>query len=76
MPIRPEEDDRDERKHVFALTDELLNLIESDQGYFHVSDGETFATIEEFFERMRGRLKCGQSAVRKMRAFLKKHNQL
>jgi hypothetical protein len=58
------------------LNDEIFNAIEESQGYFHVSDGECFATKAEFFERMRGRLRFGRKACRILAAFLKRHGEL
>ncbi len=66
----------DEGHKVQDLADELLESVETAQGYFFVSDGETFPTTAQFFERIRGRLEYGKLAVRKMRAFLKKHGEL
>jgi len=56
-----------EHDEVRRLTDELFRLVEQSQGYFFVSDGEDFETKAEFFERIRGRLAWGRSAVAKMR---------
>lgn len=66
----------DERKQVSALTDELFKEIHGAQGYFYLSDGETFLTRAEFFARIRGRLRHGQEAVRIMQAFLRRHGEL
>lgn len=71
-----ENPERDERAQVDGLVDELWRKIELHQGYFFMSDGETFPTKAQFFERIRGRLEHGEEAVKKMRAFLKKHQQL
>lgn len=68
--------DIDETMEVCRLTDELFAKVQTDQGYFHMSDGETFASKAKFFARIRGRLTHGKDAVRKMEAFLKKHGQL
>jgi hypothetical protein len=65
-----------ERDEVDALTDELFHAVQKEQGYAHVSDGETFATKAEFFRRIRGRLEWSRAATRRMRAFLKKHGEL
>lgn len=65
-----------ERKRVDLLTDDLFRAVEESQGLFHVSDGETFHTGQEFFERVRGRLEWGKEAVRLMQAFLRKHGEL
>jgi hypothetical protein len=62
-------------EQVAVLADELFRAVELHQGYFFVSDGEMFPTPAEFFERVRGRLKHGRRAVRKMHAFLKKHGE-
>lgn len=61
---------------VLRLGDQLFKSIESDQGYFHVSDGEVFASKAKFFDRVRGRLRHGKAAVLKMEKFLAKHGQL
>lgn len=68
--------DIDETMEVCRLADQLFALVERDQGYFHQSDGETFASKAKFFARIRGRLAHGKEAVRKMEAFLEKHGQL
>jgi hypothetical protein len=64
-----------ERQEVSRLTDELFRAVELPQGYFHISDGETFATKAEFFERIRGRLRHGRAAVHAMEAFLDKYSE-
>lgn len=61
---------------VEKLTDELFSKIERAQGFAFVSDGEMFATTEEFFERIRGRLGWQREGVAIMTAFLRKHGQL
>lgn len=61
---------------VDKLTQELFALVQGPQGFFYVSDGESFPTTDLFFERIRGRLKHGEDAVKKMKAFLRKHRQL
>lgn len=66
----------DETTRVSLLVDDLFRAVETDQGYFYVSDGETFASSAKFFERVRGRLKHGKEATRKMEAFLRKHGEL
>jgi hypothetical protein len=63
-------------KEVDELVDELFNAVQLNQGYFHISDGETFNTKREFFKRIKGRLAHGQIAVQKMKAFLKKYDQI
>jgi hypothetical protein len=60
---------------VARLVEELFALVQGHQGYFHISDGETFASKAKFFERIRGRLHHGKQAVRLMEGFLKKHGQ-
>lgn len=65
----------DKRKEVDRLVQELFGAVQTSQGYFYVSDGETFATRAEFFERIRGRLDWGREAVAKMNAFLRKHGE-
>jgi hypothetical protein len=62
-------------KTVDELVDELFRLVEPHQGYFHVSDGETFPTTEQLFGRLRGRLEHGRAAVKKMNAFLRKYGE-
>lgn len=66
----------DETMLVALLVDDLFRAVETNQGLFHVSDGETFASKAKFFERVRGRLTHGREAVRKMEGFLRKHGQL
>jgi hypothetical protein len=66
----------DDRKRIELLTDDLFRSVQGAQGFFHVSDGETFATSQEFFERIRGRLGWGKEAVKRMEAFLRKHGEL
>jgi hypothetical protein len=63
-------------KRVEVLADELFSAIQMSQGYFYVSDGETFESPAKFFERIRGRLKYGRQAVRLMEAFLRNHREL
>lgn len=65
-PQYPEVDD---------LVQELFHAVQSAQGYFFVSDGETFPTKEEFFERIRGRLEHGRDAVHIMNRFLRKYHE-
>jgi hypothetical protein len=70
-------DDRiDETMEVARMAADLFRKVETHQGYFHVSDGEMFASKAKFFERIRGRLNHGRRAVHKMEAFLRKHGQL
>lgn len=64
------------RAEVEKLTDELFNLVEEAQGHAFFSDGETFETTAEFFERVRGRLKWNDVASKVIRSFLRKHKQL
>lgn len=66
----------DETMQVALLADDLFKKVETHQGYFHVSDGETFASRAKFFDRIRGRLSHGKEAVRQMEAFLRKHGEL
>lgn len=66
----------DERAEVDGLVNELFHRVQKEQGYAHVSDGETFATKAEFFQRIRGRLEWSKAASRRMRAFLKKYDEL
>lgn len=65
-----------EREKVHELADELFAAIERSQGFAHVSDGETFPTVEAFFERIRGRLEHQRKGARIMADFLRRHNQL
>lgn len=65
-----------ERAEVEELADELFAAVQKAQGHAFVSDGETFATKKEFFERIRGRLEWSMAASRRMRVFLKKHDAL
>lgn len=65
-----------ETKEVDELVDDLFRAVHVNQGYFHVSDGETFNTKREFFKRVKGRLAHGQLAVQRMKAFLKQHGQI
>jgi hypothetical protein len=64
-----------DRKSVEKLVDELFTEIQAPQGYFHLSDGETFASLDEFFERIRKRLEAGRDAVWIMNRFLRKHHE-
>ena len=66
----------DEKDEVDKLADELFRKVSKEQGYAFVSDGETFTTKAAFFERVRGRLEWNKAATRRMRDFLRKHNQL
>jgi len=61
---------------VTKLVDELFQKVQLEQGHAFVSDGETFPTKAEFFQRIRGRLEWSKAATRRMRAFLKKHGEL
>lgn len=64
-----------EREQVAKLADELFAAVELHQGFFHISDGENFDTLGEFWERIRGRLAHGRKACRIMADFLAKHGQ-
>lgn len=66
----------DETMEVAKLVDDLFAKVQKNQGHFHISDGETFASKAKFFERIRGRLAHGKQAVRVMEAFLRKHGEL
>lgn len=57
------------------LVDELFSAIQTAQGYSFCSDGETFASVPDFFARIRGRLRWSEEATQVMRAFLKKYDQ-
>ncbi len=60
---------------VDKLADELFREVQRSQGFFFVSDGETFPTKEQFFERIRGRLEHGRDAVHIMNRFLRKYRE-
>ena len=64
-----------ERDKVHDLADELFSKVQRAQGNAFCSDGETFPTTEQFFERIRGRLEWNKRASRIMSAFLRKHGQ-
>lgn len=63
---------------VYDLNDELFAAVERDQGLAHVSDGQFGGdpSRDEFFNVVRAQLRHAQAAARKMRAFLKKYDQL
>lgn len=61
---------------VDKLADELFSKIQRAQGYAFISDGETFPTKEQFFERIRGRLAYQRKGVRIMADFLRKYGEL
>lgn len=61
------------KRAVEKLVDELFCAVEQSQGYAFVSDGETFVTTAEFFERVRGRLGYARKTVVAMEMFLCKH---
>jgi hypothetical protein len=58
------------------LLSEIFNAIQGDQGNFHISDGEDTTSRDALFQMLRWRLRHGKAAVRKLRAFLKKHGEL
>lgn len=60
---------------VARLVDELFGAVQGAQGYAHVSDGETFTNVPDFFARIRGRLRWSEEATRLIRDFLKKYDQ-
>lgn len=64
-----------EKEQVDVLADELFRKIEKSQGMAFVSDGETFSTRAQFFERIRGRLQWQREGVRVMSAFLRKYGE-
>lgn len=66
---------KDESEQVDALVDELFHKVELSQGYAFFSDGETFPTLAQFFERVRGRLAHQREGVRIMSAFLRKYGE-
>lgn len=64
-------------KTVAALADELFGLVQLDQGKGFVSDGlEVIETRAEFFEIVRGHLEHSERACQKLRAFLRKYDEL
>jgi hypothetical protein len=63
-----------EQREVERLVDDLFHKVQSAQGFAFVSDGETFNTKAELFERIRGRLEHNKLASRIMAAWLRKHN--
>lgn len=63
-------------RSVAELADELFSKIERAQGMAFVSDGEHFPTVEQFFERVRGRLDWQRRSVRVMADFLRKYDEL
>ena len=63
-------------KAVEKLNNELFRKIERSQGYFFVSDGEEFPTVDAYLDRLRGRLEHGEAAVKIMRDFIKKHSKV
>lgn len=65
-----------EQDEVHKLADELFREVELEQGRAFVSDGETFGTKVEFFQRVRGRYEWSKAASRRILAFLKKHGEL
>lgn len=68
-------DRKDERKAVDALADELFQAVEEAQGYAFISDGETFRTTAEFFNRVQGRLAWSRLSVELIEKFLVKHGK-
>lgn len=66
----------DESAEVDLLTDELFTEIQRAQGFAFFSDGETFRTKAEFFERVRGRLEWQKRGLVIMTRFLKRHGEL
>lgn len=61
---------------VEQLADELFTAVQGAQGYAFISDGEHFPKIEQFFERIRGRLAWSQESCRIIRSFLKKYGEM
>jgi len=64
----------DKQREIEAMVDELFRAVQNHQGYFHISDGETFPTKRQLIKRIRGRLAHGRMAVQKMQAWLRKHD--
>jgi hypothetical protein len=62
-----------ESKEVDKLVDDLLHRVQRAQGFAFCSDGETFKTKAELFERIRGRLEWNKEASRILSAWLRKH---
>lgn len=54
---------------------ELVELVEADIGYAHVSDAIEDFPPEKVFDIARGSLKRLESAAAKIRKFLKKHGE-
>lgn len=63
-----------EQREVDRLVDDLFSKIQCAQGYAFMSDGETFPTKAQLFERIRGRLEWNKKASRIMAAWLRKHD--
>lgn len=59
-----------ERAEVERLVAKLFKRVQSAQGWAFASDGETFATKEEFFARLRGKLAWTYESAKILRAFL------
>lgn len=65
------------KKSVNALADEIFALIQEDQGFGFISDGlGGLKSEKELFTVIRGALKHTELAAKKIRAWLKKYNQL
>lgn len=54
---------------------ELVILVESDLGYAHISDGIEGLPRERVLAIARGSLKHVESAARKLRKFIQKHEE-
>jgi hypothetical protein len=63
------------KKSVEELTEELFVAVEADQGSFCFSDAYNYEPAE-FWAMVRGRLKAGERAVKKTRAFLRKYGEI
>ena len=77
VPLRGPKPTEQESADVEALADELFAKVQESQGFFYVSDGEGLGMRrDQFFDRIRGRLEWGRLAVKQMRAFLAKHDEI
>ena len=63
----------DESKEVDALVADLFAKVQKAQGFAFCSDGETFQTKAELFERIQGRLEWNREASKIMSRWLRKY---
>lgn len=62
---------------VIELADELFKLVEYDQGKGFISDGlNALPNKTIFFDVVRGHLRHSELAVKKIKRFLRRHNEL